>query len=474
MNWTLTDIKINPQAKKLAYAWFFFAVSTLIFAGIFAFLVAMVRTPVIQEFLPKPKDYFYIALVGHVDLAVVIWLLAFMGILWTLTMAGFSGIRTNFKIAWLGFGISAVGTAFIIITALFGLGSPILSNYIPVITHPLFYAGIIMFGIGLLIAIIDALFAVRYVLKKNIYPESMPMAAFGMFVSAVTVIIAIICFGLAFYFLKTPSIEGAFFERLFWGGGHILQFANTIGMVVVWLILTSLTLKVVPLGERTAKFLLAYYLVFVIPAPFIFFVYDVHSQAYKEAFTKLMQFGLGPSTIIFAFIIAKAIWQNKNLRLATHDSRLLWSDPGFSSLAISILIFAIGGFISLTIHGTNVKIPSHYHGVIGGVTIAFMGLAYHLLPLIDRDIAFKKLAKIQPYLYGIGQTLFVVGLFLAGSHGVQRKTFGAEQNLDSIMKTIGMGIMGIGGLVAILSGAAFVVNILTSMIKKQVQKVKEV
>lgn len=461
MNWTLTGIKINPETKKLAYGWLFFAVSTLIFAGIFAFLVAMIRTPVIQEFLPKQKDYFYIALVGHVDLAVVIWFLAFMGILWTLTMAGFSGIRTNFKIAWFGFGISVIGTSFIIITALFGLGKPILANYIPVITHPLFYAGIIMFGIGLLIAIIDALFAVRYVLKKSIYPESMPMAVFGMFVSAVTVIIAIICFGLAFYFLKTPSIEGAFFERLFWGGGHMLQFTNTIGMVVVWLLLTSLTLKVVPLGERTAKFLFAYYLTFVLPAPLLFFVYDVHSQAYKDAFTKLMQFGLGPSTIIFAFIILKTIWDKHRTK------ELDWKDPGFSSLAMSILIFAIGGFISLTIHGTNVKIPSHYHGVIGGVTIAFMGLAYHLLPLIDREIAFKRLAKVQPYLYGIGQILFVAGLFLAGSHGVQRKTFGAEQNLDSIMKTIGMSIMGIGGLVAILSGAAFVANILTSMIKRR-------
>ncbi|MBI5893102.1 MAG: cbb3-type cytochrome c oxidase subunit I [Deltaproteobacteria bacterium] len=468
MNWTLTGIKINAETKKLVYGWLFFAVSTLIFAGIFALLVAMVRTPVIQEFLPKQKDYFYIALVGHVDLAVVIWFLAFMGILWTLALAGFSGIKTNFKIAWLGFGISAAGTSFVVITALFGLGSPILSNYIPVITHPLFYAGIIMFGIGLLIAIIDALFAIRYVFKKNIYPESMPIITFGMFVSAVTVIIAIICFGLAFYFLKTPSIEGAFFERLFWGGGHILQFANTIGMVVVWLILTSLTLKVVPLSERTSKFLFSYYLVFVLPAPFLFLLYDVHSQAYKDAFTKLMQFGLGPSTIIFAFIIVKAI-------LRKHYAKELdWKDPGFSSLAMSVLIFAIGGFISLTIHGTNVKIPSHYHGVIGGVTIAFMGLAYHLLPLIDRDIAFKKLARVQPYLYGIGQILFVAGLFLAGSHGVQRKTFGAEQNLDSIMKTIGMSIMGIGGLVAILGGAAFVINILPSMIKKQVQKVKEV
>ena len=468
MNWTLTGIKINRQAKKLAYAWLLFAVSTLIFAGIFAFLVAMARTPVIQDFLPKQKDYFYIALVGHVDLAVVIWFLAFMGVVWTLSMAGFSGVRTNFKTAWFGFGLSVIGTSFITITALLGLGSAVIANYIPVIAHPLFYAGIITFAVGLLITVIDAVITVIYVIKNKVYPESLPVVSFGMFMSAITVIIAIICFFLAFYFLKIPSVEGAFFERLFWGGGHILQFVNTIGMVVVWLLLTNICLKTMPLPERFAKFLLLYYLAFVLPAPLLFFIYDVHGQAYKDAFTKLMQFGLGPSTIIFAFVILKTILQYKNSKLKTQNSKLMWSDPGFSSLVMSILIFAIGGFISLTIHGINVKIPSHYHGVIGGVTLAFMGLSYHLLSLFDREVVFKKLAKIQPYLYGIGQILFVAGLFLAGSHGVQRKTFGAEQNLDSIMKMLGMSIMGIGGLIAISGGAAFVVNILASMVKRQV------
>ncbi|MBI5683105.1 MAG: cbb3-type cytochrome c oxidase subunit I [Deltaproteobacteria bacterium] len=460
MNWTLTGIKVNPQAKKLAYAWLLFAVSTLIFAGIFAFLVAMARTPVIQDFLPKQKDYFYIALVGHVDLAVVIWFLAFMGVLWTLSMAGFSGVRTDFKTAWAGFVLSAVGTLLITITALFGLGSAIIANYIPIISHPLFYAGIIMFAAGLLITVADAVITVIYVVKNKVFPEYLPVVSFGMFISAVTVIAAMICFSLAFYFLKIPSLHGAFFERLFWGGGHILQFVNTIGMVLVWLLLTNICLKTMPLTERFAKLLLLYYLVFVIPSPLLFFMYNVHSQAYKDAFTKLMQFGLGPSTIIFAFFILKTMWCKHK------TNEIDWKDPGISSLAMSVVMFAMGGVISLFIHGINVKIPSHYHGVIGGVTLAFMGLAYHMLSLFDRDITFKKLAKIQPYLYGIGQILFVVGLFLAGAHGVQRKTFGVEQNLDSIMKMLGMSIMGIGGLVAILGGGAFVINMLVSMVKK--------
>lgn len=472
MEWTLTGIKTNNKAKRLGFAWLLFAVSTLVFAGIFAFLVAMARTPVIQDLLPKQKDYFYIALVGHVDLAVVIWFLAFMGVLWTLSMAGFSGLRTDFRTAWLGFFLSAAGTLLITITALFGLGSAVIANYIPVISHPLFYAGIVIFALGLLITVTDAVIIVIYVLRNKVYPEPMPVITFGMFISAVTVIAAMACFSLAFYFLKIPSLHGAFFERLFWGGGHILQFVNTIGMVLVWLLLANISLKTMPLSERFAKFLLIYYLAFVLPSPLFFFIYDVHSQAYKDAFTRLMQFGLGPSTIIIAFVIFKTIWQVQKIVPAgsRQESKPMWSDPGFSSLVMSVIVFAMGGIISLFIRGINVKIPSHYHGVIGAVTLAFMGLSYHLLSLFDKEVAFKKAAKIQPYLYGIGQILFVAGLFLAGAHGVQRKTFGAEQNLDSIMKMLGMSVMGIGGLIAISGGAAFVVNMLVSMVKKQVKR----
>ena len=207
---------------------------------------------------------------------------------------------------------------------------------------------------------------------------------------------------------------------------------------------------------------------FIIPAPFVYFIYDTAGQQYKDAFTSLMQFGLGPSTGIFAIAVLFTILplspsgegQGEDLKAGG----LPWKDPLFSSLVISIAVFAFGGFIALMIHGSNTKIPSHYHGVIGGVTLAFMGLTNHMLHILKRELYSTRLAKIQPYIYGVGQTLFVAGMFLAGSHGVQRKTFGAAQNLDDITKIIGMAVVGIGGLIAITGGIIFVANSLLSLI----------
>lgn len=274
------------------------------------------------------------------------------------------------------------------------------------------------------------------------------------------VLIAFLCIGLSYYFQALSADRKAFvdFERLFWGAGHILQFANTMAMVTAWIILARLTINKYPLGNGLAKILYLLYIIFVLPAPLIYFIYDIASQAHKDAFTELMRWGMGPSGV-FIIVILIAIFSKKEGR------RFSWSDPGFSSLLMSISIFTLGGLTAFTISGVNVKIPAHYHGAVGGVTIAFMGIAYRMLPSLKREIYYKRLGSIQPYLYGLGLLLFMLGMFLAGSHGVQRKVYGSDQVLDNIGKFIGMGIMGIGGLVAIAGGASFVWNMLVSLIK---------
>lgn len=456
----LSNQKFDREGSRLVYAWLFFAVSSLIFAGIFAFLVAMSRTPGIQNIFPA-HDYIRVSLVGHVILSVVIWFLAFEGVLWTLSATQFLNIRIFSRAqGWIGFYLCVGGTLCVIISALLGLGIPLFINYVPVLTHPVFYTGLILLASGIFLTLINTFFTVWKAWREKTYAGRFPLITFGMTISGIAVGIAVICFGLSYYFqiFGTSAKILLDFETLFWGGGHILQFANTVAMVTAWLFLASVIFKKFPIKESYAKVLYAVYLLFVLPAPFIYFIYDTASQQYKDAFTSLMQYGLGPSTGIFAITVLFAI-----ITSAKDNGKLPWKDPLFSSLVISMAVFAFGGFIALMIHGSNTKIPSHYHGVIGGVTLAFMGLTNHILYLLKRDIYSLRLARIQPYIYGAGQTLFVIGMFLAGSHGVQRKTFGAAQNLDDITKIIGMAVVGVGGLIAITGGIIFVVNSILSL-----------
>lgn len=460
----LRNVRLDNESEKMVFAWLFFAVSTLIFAGLFAVLLALSRTPIIQE-LYSGKNFVRVALVGHVDLSVVIWFLAFMSVLWVICSTSFMKASPFcLTVGWVGFWTTVTGTLLLTISTLLALGEPIFSNYVPVLTHPLFYLSLILVGLGIGATVINTFLTVIKADKS----AGLPVLTFGMLAAGFAVILGLICFGIAFPLIPkeiVPGIAfepGLYFERLFWGGGHILQFANTIGMVSAWLLLSYLTLKEVPIGSaRMATLAFAYYVVFMIPAPFIFFQTDINSQAYKDSFTHLMKYGLGPSTAFFAIGIFRGIMLQKK------DGKLDWAQPAFSSLVLSMSLFALGGVVSLFIQGSNLKIPSHYHGVIGAVTTAFMGLTYYIIPLLGREVWSKKMAKYQPYLYATGQALFVVGMFWAGAHGVPRKTYGTAQNLDSVAKTIGMALQGVGGLIAVIGGASFVINVLLSLLGKK-------
>jgi hypothetical protein len=73
---------------------------------------------------------------------------------------------------------------------------------------------------------------------------------------------------------------------------------------------------------------------------------------------------------------------------------------------------------------------------------------------------------VQILLYGIGQFAFSLGMFIAGSYGMGRKTYGVEQHLRNTGQTIGMWVMGGGGLVALAGGFTFVVIVLGAVAPK--------
>jgi heme/copper-type cytochrome/quinol oxidase subunit 1 len=93
-----------------------------------------------------------------------------------------------------------------------------------------------------------------------------------------------------------------------------------------------------------------------------------------------------------------------------------------------------------------------------------MGLVYLLLPRFGFAPPAARLATLQAYLYGLGQLLHIAGLLWSGGYGVQRKVAGAEQVLRTWGEIAGMGLMGLGGLLAVAGGLLFVVVVLRSVL----------
>jgi cytochrome c oxidase subunit 1 len=158
-----------------------------------------------------------------------------------------------------------------------------------------------------------------------------------------------------------------------------------------------------------------------------------------------------------------------------------WGNPAFSGTFLSLVMFGFIGGISGVVLGTEqlnvlmhntLYVPGHFHGtVVAGTTLAFMAATYLVLPLIfQREIVWPGLAKIQPYLFGIGAagiSLFMMG---AGTLGVPRRhwdiTFSdAELSFaHSAGAFLMMGLNGIFAVLAALGGIIFVVVVVGTVL----------
>jgi len=172
------------------------------------------------------------------------------------------------------------------------------------------------------------------------------------------------------------------------------------------------------------------------------------SAGHRLAFTELMKYG-GLSSLPLGLAVVVSLWGAEK---PVGEARYLRS-----ALLSSIGLFATGGVLGFMIAGLDIVIPAHYHGSTVGVTIAFMGLCYYLLPRLGFARVSPRMAFWQPIIYSGGQFMHIMGLAWTGGYGIQRKTAGLAQGLDRFSEVAGMGLMGLGGLISVIGGVLFLV-----------------
>jgi hypothetical protein len=426
--------------RRLAIGWLFLGLGALIASGVFSILLVLSRTPGVQRLIPV-ADFFHVALVVHVDLSVLVWFVAFAGVFWTL-----AGARRGLSLGWGALALCGLGTLLICAAPFLRSAAPIMANYIPVLDGPVFLAGLVVFSAGVAGLVLRSLF-----LGQPLAGGLDGSAALRLGLTASAGATAVALFAFVWSWLALPMGLGgkAYYELLFWGGGHVLQFTWTLLMLVAWLWLAEAIGAKVPLSARVTLLLFGLALVMVMLTPLVYLAYDVTSVEHRRLLTWMMRVGGGLSILPLGLAVVLALWKRGRVQGAARPLR--------AALVMSLLLFATGGLIGFMISGSNVKIPAHYHGCIVGITLAFMGLAFHLLPRLGFRAPSERLATWQPYVYGLGQFLHITGLVWSGGYGVQRKVAGADQVLGSLQEVAGMALMGLGGLIAILGGILFLV-----------------
>ena len=478
----VTELLIDWHAETLIKVNAVVAVVTFLVGIIAAFGIVMTRWQAVHLL---PVDLFYRFLTLH-----GLNMLIFFIIFFEMAVLYFAGpLMLNSRLpapaaGWLAFGLMVLGMLTVNVMVLRGQADVLFTSYPPLQAHPLYYLGIILFAVGALI--VTALFLATLVVAKRerTYEGSVPLVTFGALTAAIIAVITLL-HGAAIYVptllwsMGLMGMDAQIYRLVWWGLGHSSQQINVAAHVSLWYLLAGLTVGGVVLNEKISRMAFALYVLFISMASAHHLLVDPGmGPVWKVWNTSYAMYLAVLASMIHGFTIPAGIELGQRLRGYTNGifewlKKAPWSDPGFSGMALSVVIFGFfGGITGVTIvteqiniiaHNT-LRVPGHFHTtVVGGTALAFMAVTYYVLPLIFRKrVAFWGLAKVQPYLFGIGIVILAMSMIFQGIFGVPRRTWdiGAASAPFQIeyhpVVQLFQATMGIGGLLAIAGGLAYI------------------
>ena len=441
--------KLTPHLTYELRGWVGLPLAAVALAGFMALLLALARIPGAEFLLPwTEQTFFQKGLVAHVTFAFVVWYMGVHGAMTVLATAQCAGGGEEIgpfsivagRTAVYGAGLSLL---MMLVPVVADLGEPSLNNYVPVLIHPLFYAGLA------LLALCVALPVVR-LLAIMVQMRNVEASAFGVAAAGVIYFICLVCVAAAALTIPQNAGPVGTNEYVMWGGGHVLQFTNTVLMLSAFYMLSRITLGETPIKETWFKSMVLILVAGAAAGPLLYLTFEGGDPAQRMTFTYLYWFALPvPSAVILASV-ASLLYRRR--------ADLLHGAPEVIGMVTGLGLFAFGGIIGFFEGSVDTRTPSHYHAMLIAVTLGFIALYFALfLPLIGLRTPRRGLRISIYLLLGGGQFLHSLGLYLAGLEGVVRKTSGAAQGLDSVWKAVTMSMMGLGGVVAVAGGVIFVV-----------------
>jgi hypothetical protein len=472
------------QENKSSIHWLKNGIWALALAGLYSIVLVILRTPQLSQII-NDKSLFKSSLIIHVNLSVLVWLLSITCIIWS-----YGNKKIYFENIFNKLALFAM--VLMVVSPLLGESNPIMNNYIPILENIFFIIGLSLFLSTILcfaiLVFINSFYDFDF---KN--PQYLAhILPFVKMSSSLMYIMVWICFALSYKEatkLSTvfPMEVDYYYELLFWSGGHLLQFIYTQILMFVWLILAE-----VWLGNKLFYYKI-YGSLFVINLVLSFFIfyghifYQMPEFEFTSFFTKHMQHCGGVAPTLFMLVLIVDIFKTKQTK-----EKVNFAATAFVS---SSLLFFVGGLVGILISGINLSIPAHYHGSIVGISIAFLGFAYifcfhnisyisntktlsnellNLPEFANTSLEIKKTlpchskwSNIQLIIITFGQLIHISGLALAGGYGVLRKNPDGEIALSAKLY---MGMLGGGGLIAIIGGLMFVYICATNLYSFRIYK----
>lgn len=463
----------------------------LLVAGVLAIGVVLTRW---QEVHLLSADMFYMVLTAHGLNALIFWCIFFeMAIL---HFASSTLLRCRLATpawAWTGFLMMLVGAIMNNVAVFSGNSSVMMTSYVPMQAEPHFYLGLILFAVGALIQVFVFFGTLVIAQQEKTYQGSVPLVTFGAITAAIIAVFtiasgAIILIPTFLWSIGYVShIDAEMYRIIWWAMGHSSQQINVAAHVAVWYLIAGVVFGARPMSEKVSRFAFLLYIFFLQLASAHHILVDPGmSSEWKIFNTSYAMYLAVLASMIHGLTVPGSIevaQRRKGLTRGLFEwlRKAPWGNPVFSGMFISLIIFGfIGGItgvvmgteqINLIIHNT-IYVPAHFHATVAvGTTLTFMALTYLLIPvLFRRQMIFPWMARWQPYVFGGGMTILILFMLGAGTLGVSRRHWdmdfaGALMAFEypAIAYTL-MAIGAIGGLLAIIGGAMYMVVAVGSLL----------
>ncbi|MFQ5889549.1 MAG: cbb3-type cytochrome c oxidase subunit I [Gemmatimonadota bacterium] len=478
------------RARRLALANFWVAIAAFAVASAMALMQALSRADLQLPW--RSAKMYYLSVTAHgVLMALVFTTFFIMGLGYVFAERTLERPLVNLRLAWASYGVALLGTVLAVWAVLWGKATVLYTFYPPLKAHPAFYIGATLLIVG---SWGWSWVVLRtYLAWKRENPGARtPLPLHGMLATIIVWLLATVGVAAEALLLLIPwslgiseTIDPVLARMLFWYFGHPLVYFWLIPAYVIWYTVAPRVAGGKLFSDPLARLVFVLFIVLSGPVGFHHQFLDPGVKAgwklFHAANTSLILFPslITAFTVLASFEIAGRM---KGARgWLDWLERLPWGDPVFSSVALSMLLFAVGGFggainagygMNAMVHNTA-WVQGHFHLTVGtAVALTFMGAAYWLMPILTRrELELTLLARIQPYLWFGGMLLFSISNHLTGLQGMPRRVYQATYGGSPAAQewVAATGISAVGGLFLYASALCFVAVMLGTALagKKQ-------
>jgi cytochrome c oxidase subunit 1 len=486
-----TGFKVFRSAETLIKVNAVAAVVFLLVGGLFGIALALTRWPAVQIL---PADWFYLALTAHGLDVLLVWIIFFeMAVLYFASSVLLGARLATPRIAWLGFALMLIGAVVTNVAVLQGESTVMFTSYVPMKAAPHFYLGILLFAVGALLGCFVFLGTLVVAKAEKTYQGSIPLVTFGALTAAIIAIFtiasgAIILIPTFLWSLEYIShIDTLMYKTVWWAMGHSSQQINVAAHIAIWYLIAAMVFGAKPLSEKVSRLAFFMYILFLqLASAHHLLVEPGLSPEWKIFNTSYALYLAVLGSLIHGLTVPGSIEAAQRRKGYTNGlfewlRKAPWSNPAFSGMFLSLLMFGILGGISGVVMGTEqiniiihntMYVPGHFHGtVVGGTTLAFMAITYPLVNLIfRRELILPKWAQWQPYVFALGVTGIALFQMGAGTLGVSRRHWDMTF-ADSLFKfeyppaaDVMMALNGVFGVIAGVGGLMYIVVVVGSLL----------